>query len=230
MNNILPWCVHLFTASGIVFAFLALKAVAAHDWRMAMFYLIVAFVIDAVDGTFARLFKVKERLPNFDGKMMDYVIDFSTYAIIPAFFFYEAKLTTESMLFPCTVLILLSSVLYYGKKNWVTEDLHFIGFPVLWNFVVFLMFFLLKTSAIANAVIVVVLTAMHFMPIKFLYPSRTDKMLYLNIAVISILCIISLIGLWKYPQEIPVLRYGAIAGCAYYMLISFWNTWATRKD
>jgi len=194
---------------------------------MAMFHLIVAFVIDAVDGTFARQLKVKERLPNFDGKMMDYVIDFSTYAIIPAFFFYEAQLTSEALLFPCTVLILLSSVLYYGKKNWVSEDLHFIGFPVLWNFVVFLMFFLLKTGPIVNAVAVLVLAIMHFLPIKFLYPSRTDKLLFLNVAVISMLCIISLIGLWQYPQEIPALRYAAIFGCAYYMFISFWNTWRT---
>jgi len=196
---------------------------------MAMFHLIVAFIIDAVDGTFARLFKVQERLPHIDGKMMDYVIDFATYAIIPAFFFYEAKLTTDALLFPCTAIILFSSVLYYGKKKWVTEDFHFIGFPVLWNFVVFLMFFLLKTSPIVNAVAVVVLAIMHFLPIKFLYPSRTDKLLYLNVTVISTLCIISLIALWQYPKEVPMLRYAAIAGCTYYLLISFWNTWQSKK-
>ena len=36
--------------------------------------------LDGIDGTFARMAKVKEVLPHVDGKMIDYVIDFFTYA------------------------------------------------------------------------------------------------------------------------------------------------------
>jgi len=224
LKNIGPWLVHLFTASGVVFAFLAILAVAAHDWRMAMIHLLIAYAIDGVDGTFARKLNVKERLPDFDGKMMDYVIDFMTYAMIPAYFFYEAQMTSPQLLMPCTMAILFSSVLYYGKKNWVSEDLHFIGFPVLWNFVVYIMFFLLKTGPIVNAVIIFVLAIAHFLPIKFLYPSRTHKLFYLNVSVVIFLVLISLYGLWIYPTEQAFLKWGALFGCGYYVLISLWNT------
>jgi len=137
----LAWGVHLFTASGLVCGFMAILAVNEKNWRMAMMWLVVALIVDGVDGTFARIFKVKEMLPNVDGQSMDYVIDFATYAIIPAYFFYEAQLVPDVWRLACTSAILLVSALYYGKQGMVSDDMYFIGFPVMWNMVVFYLVF-----------------------------------------------------------------------------------------
>ena len=54
----LAWSVHIFTATGILAVFMALLAVGAHDFRTAMFWLLAALLIDGVDGTLARRFRV----------------------------------------------------------------------------------------------------------------------------------------------------------------------------
>ena len=86
-NKTLAWAVHLFTASGLLAGFMALLAMHDHDVRQAMFWLILAFVIDGIDGTFARMAHVTEVLPNMDGKTIDYVVDFFNFAIVPAYIF-----------------------------------------------------------------------------------------------------------------------------------------------
>ena len=58
--KMLAWSVHIFTASGLLSGFMAILAIQAHDWRMAMFWLVICQVIDVIDGTFARLFRVKD--------------------------------------------------------------------------------------------------------------------------------------------------------------------------
>ena len=96
-----------------------------------MLWLFVTLIIDSVDGTFARLFKVREVLPNFDGKMIDYVIDFAIYAIIPAYFIHEAPLLPEDFKLIGATIILLVSAIYYGLDGMVSNDYYFIGFPVM---------------------------------------------------------------------------------------------------
>lgn len=189
-----------------------------------MIYLIICFIIDGVDGSLARAAKVKEVLPDFNGKNMDYVIDFASYAIIPSYFFYEAQMTTPTLLFPTAIIMLVVAVLYYGKQNWVSDDMHFVGFPVLWNFVVFFQFFVLDLGGIANSIIIAVLAVLHFLPIKFLYPSRTEKTFLLNVGVTVILVVSAGLILWIYPKSNSILNGLAIFGMAYYLLMSLWNT------
>ncbi|MEM9820270.1 MAG: CDP-alcohol phosphatidyltransferase family protein, partial [Bacteroidota bacterium] len=75
----LAWSVHLFTASGLVAGFMAILAINHQNWREAMLWLVLCLVIDGLDGSLARVFKVGEVLPYMNGKTIDYVIDFATY-------------------------------------------------------------------------------------------------------------------------------------------------------
>ena len=70
--------VHVFTTSGIIAGFYAIVNIAAGDFKTAFWLLLLCQVIDGIDGTFARIFKVTETLPWMDGKMIDYVVDFCT--------------------------------------------------------------------------------------------------------------------------------------------------------
>ena len=70
IQRVLAWSVHLFTASGLLAAFMSILAINNEDWRGAMLWLFLALFIDAIDGTFARWCKVKEVLPGMDGKMI----------------------------------------------------------------------------------------------------------------------------------------------------------------
>ena len=225
IQKALAWSVHIFTASGLIAGFMAILAINEKDWRIAMLWLLVCFVIDGVDGTFARLFKVKEVLPHIDGKTIDYVIDFATYAIIPAYFFYEAGLVDETWKLPCTSILLLVSAIYYGKTGMVSNDMYFIGFPVLWNMVVFFLFFVFDFSNIWNAFFILIFAVLHFIPIKFVYPSQTQKFKFLTLLNTVVFFISSIAILWFYPERNMWLIGSILIATGYYVMLAIYNTW-----
>ncbi|HXQ32459.1 MAG TPA: CDP-alcohol phosphatidyltransferase family protein, partial [Anaerolineales bacterium] len=139
-RKLLAWGVHIFTASGVVVGLLALVAIVHHDYRTALLWLFIAVLIDTVDGTLARTVQVKEVLPDVDGRMLDYVIDFTNDVIFSALFLYEAGLLPSSVRLICCGAILLVSCYHYTNLKAITDDFHFRGFPAMWNFVVFYIF------------------------------------------------------------------------------------------
>jgi len=225
LDKALAWSVHLFTASGLVAGFMAILAINQLEWREAMLWLMLCLVIDGIDGTFARLFKVKEVLPHIDGKTIDYVIDFATYAIIPAYFFHEANLVDEQWKLPCTSIILLVSAIYYGKSGMVSNDMYFIGFPVLWNMVVFFLFFVFDFSNVWNAILIIIFAVLHFVPVKIVYPSQASKFKTLTLINTVIFIVSSLVVLWMYPERNDWWISSVILATGYYALMAIFNTW-----
>lgn len=226
--KIFAWFTHFFTASGLLAGFMAIPAISEKNWRVAMAWLLVALAIDGVDGTLARKFKVKETLPNFDGKTIDYVIDFANYAIIPAYFFYQVNLVQESWNLPLSFLILMVSAIYYGKDGMVSDDYYFIGFPVMWNIVVFYLVFVFSFSETINVAIIVFFSILHFVPIKFAYPSRATRLKLLTLIVTAVFLLITPIIVWFYP-EIPVwLKWIANVCLAYYGILAIADTFRKK--
>lgn len=225
LEKTLAWSVHLFTASGLVAGFMAILAINEKAWREAMLWLVGCLIIDGIDGTFARLFKVKEVLPEIDGKMIDYIIDFATYAIIPAYFFHEAHLVHDDWNLICTSIILLASVVYYGKTGMVTDDMYFLGFPVLWNMVVFFLFFVFHFSSAWNILFVFIFAALHFAPIKFVYPSQTSRFKMLTLINTVIFMVSCIAILWLYPERNNWWVGSIIISTGYYALMAIYNTW-----
>lgn len=229
IQKTLAWSVHIFTASGLLTGFMAILAINEKDWRSAMFWLLAALVIDGIDGTFARMFRVKEVLPFMDGKTIDYVIDFATYAIIPAYFFYEAELVTQDWRLPLTFLILMVSALYYGKEGMVSADNYFVGFPVLWNMVVFYLVFVLSCSPLMNAILVVFFAILHFVPIKFAYPSQASRLKGVTIAATLVFLIALPLLVYYYPERPMWLKIVMILNLCYFGGIATWDTFIYRE-
>lgn len=224
LSKFFAWFTHFFTASGLLAGFMAILAVSEKNWRLAMAWLLVALVIDGIDGTFARKFKVKEVLPNFDGKTLDYVIDFFNYAIVPVYFFYQANLVETSWNLPLSFLILMVSAIYYGKVGMVSDDYYFIGFPVMWNIVVFFLVFVFSLSEIGNAVIIVFFSILHFVPVKFAYPSRATRLKFTTLIVTAIFLIVTPLIVWFYPDTPNWLKWLANACLAYYGILAIADT------
>lgn len=221
----LAWSVHTLTATGLVAGFMAILAINAEHWREAMLWLIVALVIDGIDGTFARMFRVQEVLPRMNGKTMDYIIDFATYAIIPAYFFHQAGLVSAPWSLPCTFVILLVSALYYAKEGMVSEDYYFVGFPVMWNLVVFYLFFVFELASVWNALLILFFAILHFVPIKFVYPSRVKHFRTMTLAVTTIILIVFALILLMYPEKSGWLMGLAVLGAVYFGVLAVYNTW-----
>jgi phosphatidylcholine synthase len=224
-QKILAWSVHLFTASGILAGFLSILAINEKDWQMAMVWLIVALFIDGIDGTFARLFKVTEVLPFMDGKNIDYVIDFATYAIIPAYFFYATDLVEEAWRLPLAFLILMVSALYYGKEGMVEDEQYFIGFPVLWNMAIFYLVFVFQFNSLGNILMVITLSILHFVPVKAAYPSRSKQFKKMNILVSAITIFTMLLVVYWYPERQVWASWIMIFCVVYFSVLSVYETY-----
>lgn len=199
----LAWATHIFTASGMVAGFFALILISRHQFIEAAFCLLIAQFIDGIDGTFARAFKVKQVLPHMNGSTMDQVVDFANYAILPAYFLWEGGhavdgryeyVLPEDWRWLAISVMLIVSVVYYGKEGMISEDLYFIGFPVLWNMVVYYLFFVIHLPPWINFGLILFFAVSHFVPWRVPYPSRATKFRLLNIFG-AVLVVFSNLGL-----------------------------------
>jgi phosphatidylcholine synthase len=165
------WLVHLFTASGVVLAFLAMEATWRGEWRLALLWLLAALAVDGVDGTLARWARVKEHAARIDGEAFDLIVDYLNYVFVPAIFIVRAGLVPETLALPLAAAILLSSVYVFVRRDMKTPDNYFRGFPALWNVVAFYLF-VARPGAAAGAVAVAILAVLSFAPIRFVHPFR----------------------------------------------------------
>ena len=167
--------VHLLTATGAVFAMLAMLAAVAGEWSTMFLWLVVAFFVDGIDGPLARKYEVGKYAPVFDGVLLDLIIDYLTYVFIPAYalFVHPDLLPGWSGWF-AILIITFASALYFADTRMKTADKSFSGFPGCWNMVV-LVLFALKPDYWVSLLIVAVLAIALFLPIKFVHPVRTQR-------------------------------------------------------
>ena len=165
------WAVHLFTAVGIVLALLALVAIEDGQPAEALLWLFAALVVDGVDGMLARAAKVRERLPRIDGEVLDLVIDYTSYVLVPVLFIWRGGYLPPLLVLPLSAAILISSLYVFARRDMKTDDGYFRGFPALWNVIAFYFFMAPPDPAIA-AVIVAALVVMTFAPVHVVHPFR----------------------------------------------------------
>mgnify|MGYP006277175799 FL=1 len=171
---LLALSVHLFTATGAVFAMLAMLAAADADWPMMFFWLVVAFAVDGVDGPLARHYHVKRNAPRFDGELLDLIIDYLTYVFIPAFALFKSDLLPGWTGWVAIILITFASAVYFADTRMKTDDNSFSGFPGAWNMVVITLFAVRPDFWVILGLVSVLAVAM-FLPLKFVHPVRTER-------------------------------------------------------
>lgn len=222
----LAYLVHLFTASGLLAGFMGLLATVEGDYREAMLWMLATLVIDGVDGTFARMAKVTEVLPQVSGKTIDYVIDFFTYAILPAYLFYVAIDLPYWPRLICSFAMLLSAAIYYGLEGMVSVDgKHFVGFPVLWNMVVFVLIFVLPDlPGWAVVVTIIGLAILHFVPILVPYPSRGGRWWAVTLGAVTAFVGSAIACVWFYPDIPAWAQWANLASIAYLVLLTVLDT------
>jgi phosphatidylcholine synthase len=178
--RLLAWCVHGYTALGLVAAAGMVWLLAGADqpgptaFRAAFGLMLLATLIDATDGTLARAIRIKEVIPGLDGRRLDDIVDFLTYTTLPLFVIWRARLLPagwEAIL----LLPLLASAYGFCQTEAKTADGYFLGFPSYWNLVAFYLY-LLGLPPLANLTIVVGLALLTFVPSRYLYPSQRGRL------------------------------------------------------
>lgn len=166
--------VHLLTATGAVFAMLAMLAAVDEKWSLMFLWLVVAFAVDGIDGPLARHYDVKKNAPEFDGVLLDLIIDYLTYVFVPAYALFKSGLLPGWTGWIAIIIITFASALYFADNRMKTKDNSFSGFPGCWNMVVLVLFALTPNFWVMLGIVVVLAAAM-FMPVKFIHPVRTQR-------------------------------------------------------
>jgi phosphatidylcholine synthase len=213
------WLAHLYTASGAVLAFLALLAAIDGDYREAFFWLAAQIFVDATDGLLARAAHVKTRIPWFDGAKLDDIVDYLTYVFVPAVVVWRVPLVDPAWAVPVAAAVLLSSAYGFNRTDAKTEDHFFTGFPSYWNIVVLYLLFA-DWSCGTNLAILVTFVVLVFVPIRYVYPSRTPILQMPTNVLGGLWGVTMLVMLWQYPQVSRTLFVLSLGFPVYYLVLS----------
>jgi phosphatidylcholine synthase len=196
------WLVHLYTAMGLALgAAAAVNIIAggAANWRTALALLLAAVIVDATDGTFARLIDVKRVLPQFDGARLDDIIDYMNYTAFPLLLVWRAELmpgwSAAWLLVP-----LLASAYGFCQTAAKTDDGFFVGFPSYWNIVAFY-FYVLRPPGWLALGLVLLFSFLTFVPLRYLYPTRGEKLARLTLWLGGVWTVLLLWILWNLPRS-----------------------------
>ncbi len=170
-EKLLAWGAHFFTATGAIWGLLALLAIAGQEWMLAFGWMGIAVIVDSFDGFLARRLRVKTILPEFDGALLDNMVDYLNYVFVPAVLLSQAGLLPPSVNVLGASMILLASAYQFCQSDAKTDDHYFKGFPSYWNILVFYLF-VMQPNVWVTFTVIAIFAALVFVPVKYIYPSR----------------------------------------------------------
>ncbi|MDL1912082.1 phosphatidylcholine/phosphatidylserine synthase [Chloroflexi bacterium CFX6] len=223
--------VHLFTATGAVWGFLTLIAIWEENFKLAIIYIIVAMFVDGFDGILARRFDVNTYARWIDGGLMDNIIDFLNYVVVAALLLVKApNLMPQGLEMIAAVSILLTSAFQFSQVEAKTDEqsYFFKGFPSVWNFLVIYMM-LLGLDPWINFAALAMCNILIFVPVKYLYPTRNNRLRRLTLVLTYLYGALGVWGLLQYPDVPKWVAPASFLYVAYYALLSFFPKFGLRK-
>jgi phosphatidylcholine synthase len=216
--------VHLYTASGVVLAFLATAELCARspDPRLVFALLAGAVLVDATDGPLARRWEVKRRLPAIDGRTIDDIVDYLTYTFVPLVLIWRMGWLPEPAVAWVAPALVAS---LFGFANTGIKDEaggFFLGFPSYWNVVAFYAGFVDRLYGDwVNAAALLLLALATVLPIRFLYPNLAPRPWRRPVVVGALLWLAAMLALLPdYPRAPAGLVWLSMIYPAFYVGLS----------
>lgn len=206
--------VHLLTASGAVLAMFAMLAAVDGKWSLMFLWLVLALIVDGIDGPLARRFDTQKNWPTYDGVLMDLIVDYLTYVFIPAFALFQSGLLPGWTGWLAIIVICYGSVVYFADTRMKTKDKSFAGFPACWNMVV-LVLFATQPSQMVILATVVLLSVTMFTNLKFIHPVRTTRWYQISLTVCILWIAFAGWAAWTDFTEGPFAKWGLILTSLY---------------
>jgi phosphatidylcholine synthase len=213
------WAVHAYTATGAVAAFLGTLCVFGGRYRDAFLLMVAATVVDATDGALARAADVKAFTPDFDGARLDDIVDYLTFVFLPMLVVYHSGLVTGPLGLLTVSIVLLSSGYGFSSADAKTDDHFFTGFPSYWN-IVSIYLYAAQMSRGVNIAVLLVLSALVFVRLGYVYPTRTPVLRGPTIALGLVWTVMMIAIILRLPDVPPALLIGSLFFPVYYTVLS----------
>jgi phosphatidylcholine synthase len=216
LRTAFAWGVHLYTAFGAVLGFVALDAVFRHDYRLAFTMLAVALLIDSSDGALARKMRVKYVIPWIDGELLDNIVDYFTYVIVPVAIFMQPGILPAGSERAALAVLLASAYGFCRTDAKGIIEHYFRGFPSYWNVMAFY-FVVLRSSPSLNLFVMLVAVVFVFVPMRWLYPSRMEGMRALTIGLGAVWAVMGTVLIATLPDPSRWLAWLSLFYPVYYI-------------
>ena len=223
------WLVHAYTTTGVVLALLMVHYAYEGDVTTVLWLFLAAMVVDGTDGFAARHFRVKTVVPSMDGALLDNIVDFLTYAFAPMVLLWANGYLPEGAWGAVVAAApLVASCYQFCRSDAKTDDHFFLGFPSYWNVAAFYAV-VLEMGTVATVVMLVLLTVLVFVPVKYVYPSRTADLWWFNMSMASVWLLLFGLITWTLPDASLPLILVSLIYPAIYLVESLWLTGKTAK-
>lgn len=219
------WLIHIFTATGVLCALYGIVDIFNNRPVRALLWLVIAQIIDGLDGPMARSVDVKKYVPVIDGNVLDLVIDYMTCVVVPVLFILHFDMFPDKIELIMASLIMFTSVLWFSRKDIETKDMWFRGFPAGWNMVVTALFLLDYgyTVNVITSFIFIVLTMTPQVKFFHILGSPQFKKITVSFTTILLATMVFMIIFNGYEHNI----YGKaiiVAWLFYYVGTSIWRS------
>ena len=224
MERLAAWAVHAYTAVGAVLALLMVHFSYQGEVETVLWLFLAAMFIDGTDGMLARRLQVKDRVPELDGALLDNIVDYLTYVLAPVLLLWaNGYLPDGAWGAVVASLPVVASCYQFCRSDAKTDDYFFLGFPSYWNVVAF--YAIVASFDIGlTTLVILVCTVLVFVPVKYLYPSRTEKLWYLNMALSVLWMAVYAVIVALMPDQPTWLIVLSLIYPVYYVGVSLWLT------
>ena len=184
--------------------------------------MVVATTIDATDGLLARMARVKEATPGFDGARLDDIVDYLTFVFVPILLLFHAGDLPATWGWLVAVAVLLSSAYGFASTDAKTEDYFFTGFPSVLEHRRPLPSRRAPAGRAVNGAILLVLSALVFVRIGYVYPTRTPVLRGLTNALCAVWGVMIVAIIWTLPEVPGLLLIASLFFPVYYTVLSLY--------
>ncbi len=219
-QRVKAYLVHVYTASTVILLLLSTSLLLHDQPNLALFVMLLAVVIDSTDGTLARRYRVKEVVPEFDGRRLDDIVDYISYVFLPVAFMLKTGMLMEPAVLFGSLPLLASAFGFSRVDAKLDDDGFFVGFPSYWNIVVAYLY-LLGWPPWLNTLIIAALTVMVFIPTRYIYITRFRHQQLINYGG-SLICGVALLAALFVDESLRrPLVYFSLLYPIYYLIRSF---------
>jgi phosphatidylcholine synthase len=217
------WGIHLLTASGVLCGLMGLLFILDESAKAALVWLVLAFVIDGIDGPVARKVDCRLHVPNVDGNILDLVIDYVTCVVAPAVFLDKFHMVPKGFSLFAAGLVMVTSLYAFSRTDLMTEDHYFRGWPAMWSLAINVMY-VMHSKQIVNLFVVVVLCLFTCIDVKVPHPVRVRHKRGLTLVVLAVWLAAMLYLTIELPKSPAWGRAIELAGVAYFVYLSVRRT------
>lgn len=217
------WAIHCFTGLGALCGMFGLMAVANDNLRETILWLMVAMVLDGVDGSAARAYAVHKTIPRIDGNTLDLIIDYVTCIVIPVLFMHRFQMLPDGWSLFIGSFVLFMSALWMSRTDQMTHDHYFNGFPAEWNMIVPTLY-LLESPRWLTAVAVVLLACTQLTNWKFVHPMQVRRLRLVTVPV-TVIWLATVLAMTAVLPDRHDLAKILLAACPLYIVgVGVWRT------